>query len=82
GSFLLGATDGAHASVPPNQKEFDSIEARDWETGVELIKTCMATHDTRTGLSPEIVHFRLPSDPASVAALAHSDWYIKGMQYV
>ncbi|KNZ82220.1 Mannosyl-oligosaccharide 1,2-alpha-mannosidase MNS3 [Termitomyces sp. J132] len=51
---------------------------RDWKNGVELIKTCMATHDTATGLSPEIVHFRIPSDGLDSSTYAPADWYIKG----
>ena len=50
GSFLLGATDGAHAKVPPRLKDFTSAQTRDWNNGVELVKTCMATHDTRTSV--------------------------------
>ncbi|KAF8580119.1 glycoside hydrolase family 47 protein [Ramaria rubella] len=80
GSFMLGATDGAHVSRPPRTRELSGTQLRDWNTGVELIKTCMATHDTKTRLSPEIVHFRLPSDPLSISTLATADWYIKGAQ--
>jgi hypothetical protein len=31
-----------------------------------------------SGLAPEIVHFRIPSDGVEVSALAPMDWYIKG----
>ncbi|KAF8527437.1 glycoside hydrolase family 47 protein [Hysterangium stoloniferum] len=82
GSLMLGATDGAHTSIPPKSHELSPSQLRDWNNGVELIKTCMATHDTKTRLSPEIVHFRLPSDPASISSLVQSDWYIKGLQGV
>ncbi|KIJ09928.1 glycoside hydrolase family 47 protein [Paxillus involutus ATCC 200175] len=79
GSLMLGATtSGAlvdHVSVPPLPFELSAQGQRDWLTGVELIKTCMATHDTQTGLSPEIVHFRIPGDGIEQAP---SDWYIKG----
>ncbi|KAE9390251.1 seven-hairpin glycosidase [Gymnopus androsaceus JB14] len=46
GSLMLGAT---------------ITGAADWKTGVELVRSCVDTHDTKT-LSPEIVNFRIPSD--------------------
>ncbi|KAF8226672.1 glycoside hydrolase family 47 protein [Tricholoma matsutake] len=82
GSLMLGATrTGAlvhPVSVPPQEGELSATGKRDWKTGVELVKTCMDTHDTATGLSPEIVHFRIPSDGMSRKAMVPSDWYIKG----
>lgn len=48
GSFMLGATDGGRATVPPKPRELSGSNLRDWNTGQELIKTCMATHDTKT----------------------------------
>ncbi len=36
----------------------------------------------RSGLSPEIVHFRIPSDGMDVLEIAPSDWYIKGARWV
>ncbi|KAF8079215.1 glycoside hydrolase [Lyophyllum atratum] len=82
GSLMLGATKtGAlvhPVSVPPRDKELSASGKRDWKTGVELLKTCMNTHDTATGLSPEIVHFRIPSDGMDSNSMAPSDWYIKG----
>jgi len=33
-----------------------------------------------TGLSPEIAHFRTPTDPQWVEEAAPIDWYIKGMK--
>jgi hypothetical protein len=48
---MLGATDGAHASIPPKPRELSSTQLRDWKSGVELVKTCMATHDTKTYVS-------------------------------
>jgi hypothetical protein len=49
---MLGATT-AHAlvhpvSIPPKPEELTDIGNRDWKTGVELVKTCMQTHDTAT----------------------------------
>ncbi|KAF9225266.1 glycoside hydrolase family 47 protein [Gyrodon lividus] len=84
GSLMLGATtSGAivdHVSVPPLLHELSAQGKRDWLTGVELIKTCVATHATQTGLSPEIVHFRVPGDgmDEQMDGKAPSDWYIKG----
>ncbi|KAI0778922.1 glycoside hydrolase [Trametes elegans] len=81
GSLMLGAvTTGAAAqpvSVPPRASELTPQGKRDWKTGVELIETCMRTHETATGLSPEIVHFRIPSDGLSGSTMPN-DWYIKG----
>ncbi|KAG5642014.1 hypothetical protein DXG03_003786 [Asterophora parasitica] len=82
GSLMLGATrTGAlvhPVSVPPRKNELTDSGERDWKTGVELVKTCMDTHDTATGLSPEIVHFRIPSDGMDSFSAAPADWYIKG----
>ncbi|KAK0200947.1 glycoside hydrolase family 47 protein [Desarmillaria ectypa] len=82
GSLLLGATTtGAlfdTISVPPRGQELTPTGLRDWKSGAALIKTCMDTHDTATGLAPEIVHFRIPSDGMDQKAGAPSDWYIKG----
>ncbi|KAF9478073.1 glycoside hydrolase family 47 protein [Pholiota conissans] len=82
GSLMLGATrTGAlkyPVSIPPHPDELSDKGKRDWETGVELIKTCMNTHDTATGLSPEIVYFRVASDGMDVLPNAPPDWYIKG----
>ncbi|KAG1742756.1 glycoside hydrolase family 47 protein, partial [Suillus paluster] len=81
GSLMLGATtSGAlveHVSVPPQTDELTHQGERDWLTGVELIDTCMATHDTQTGLAPEIAHFRIPGDRMD-DSVAPADWYIKG----
>jgi hypothetical protein len=44
-------------SVPPRADELSDIGRRDWTTGIELIRTCMATHDTKTYV------LRLPSRP-------------------
>ena len=82
---MLGAvTSGAIShpvSIPPRASQLTPQGQRDWQTGVELIETCMQTHDTATGLSPEIVHFRIPSDNVAGSAVP-SDWYIKGAQCV
>ncbi|KAJ7644151.1 glycoside hydrolase [Roridomyces roridus] len=82
GSLLLGATTAGAlvhpVSVPPRAGELSEQGKRDWETGISLIKTCMATHDTATGLAPEIAHFRIPSDGIGHDPQYPSDWYIKG----
>ncbi|KAF8554343.1 glycoside hydrolase family 47 protein [Imleria badia] len=81
GSLMLGATtSGAlvdRVSVPPLSHELSEQGKRDWLTGVELVKTCMTTHDTQTGLSAEIVHFRTPGDNVDDWS-GRTDWYIKG----
>jgi hypothetical protein len=49
---MLGATiTGAvteDVSIPPYNRDFTPNGARDWKTGEELIRTCMATHETAT----------------------------------
>ena len=49
---MLGAvTAGAlktPVSVPPKAEELSEIGRRDWVNGVELIETCMRTHETKT----------------------------------
>ncbi|KAL6307730.1 glycoside hydrolase [Sparassis latifolia] len=81
GSLMLGAvTTGAvvqPVSVPPLAGELSEQGKRDWTAGIELVRTCMKTHETATGLSPEIVHFKIAGDhiPESNAP---EDWYIKG----
>jgi mannosyl-oligosaccharide alpha-1,2-mannosidase len=81
GSLMLGATtSGAlvhNVSIPPRTDELTEQGERDWLTGVELIDTCMATHDTQTGLAPEIAHFRILGDGLD-NSMAPADWYIKG----
>ncbi|KAH9486193.1 Mannosyl-oligosaccharide 1,2-alpha-mannosidase [Psilocybe cubensis] len=82
GSLMLGATRAGalveKVSIPPQPDELSEKGKRDWNTGVELIKTCMNTHDTATGLSPEIVYFRVPSDGMDAYPQAPTDWYIRG----
>ncbi|KAG2153531.1 glycoside hydrolase family 47 protein [Suillus bovinus] len=81
GSLMLGATtSGAlvhNVSIPPRTDELTDDGKRDWLTGVELVNTCMATHDTQTGLAPEIAHFRALGDGMG-DSVASTDWYIKG----
>ncbi|KAJ7597859.1 glycoside hydrolase [Mycena floridula] len=86
GSLMLGATvTGSYVdrvSIPPNKKELSISGNRDWKSGVELVRTCMATHDTATGLAPEIAHFRIESDNIEQLRADErktpQDWYIKG----
>lgn len=83
GNLLLGATRSGglehDVSVPPRPEELTEVGRRDWATGIELLRTCLATHDTKTGLAPEIAHFRIPSDNLqSISNEAPGDWYIKG----
>ncbi|KAA1471635.1 glycoside hydrolase [Dentipellis sp. KUC8613] len=83
GTLMLGATTcGAlmhPVSIPPLPEELTEQGRRDWKTGYELLRTCMATHDTQTGLAPEIAYFRIPSDGMDeMLGAAPRDWYIKG----
>lgn len=47
GSLLLGATE-ARTGVPPDLTTFSEKRLRDWNIGMELIRTCMETHKTAT----------------------------------
>ncbi|KAI5115464.1 hypothetical protein M0805_006169, partial [Coniferiporia weirii] len=83
GSMMLGATTAGalveDVSIPPHPSQLSPEAKRDWRVGVELIRTCMETHKTATGLAPEIVHFRLPNDGIdSQMSGTPTDWYIKG----
>ncbi|KAF7346344.1 Glycoside hydrolase family 47 protein [Mycena sanguinolenta] len=82
GSLLLGATTAGAlvhpVSIPPKPEELSEAGQRDWKTGINLIKTCMDTHNTATGLAPEIVHFRIASDGMGHDSMFPDDWYIKG----
>ncbi|KAF9078021.1 glycoside hydrolase [Rhodocollybia butyracea] len=75
GSLMLGATTtGAMTrtvSVPPEQHELSEEGRRDWQTGKDLLETCMYTHETATGLAPEIAMFRTDDEGEP------RDWYIK-----
>jgi len=77
GSLMLGATTSGSlngtVSVPPRMEELSSIGKRDWETGTSLLETCMYTHETSTGLSPEIVQFKTQEGMGQ----PDRDWYIK-----
>jgi hypothetical protein len=82
GSLMLGATTsgarGSVVSIPPRPEELTPQGQRDWKTGAELIETCMETHDTSTGLSPEIVQFKTAGDNSPQS---NRDWYIKNSRY-
>lgn len=47
---MLGAVSSTAGpvSVPPRADELPEHAKRDWQTGVELVETCMKTHDTQT----------------------------------
>ncbi|EJU02677.1 hypothetical protein DACRYDRAFT_21697 [Dacryopinax primogenitus] len=72
GSLMLGVTEG-QGPVPPDASSWTEEDKRDWRNGEELLKTCMATHDTITGLAPEIAMFHDASSPMA----KRKDWYIK-----
>lgn len=44
-------------SVPPRVEELSGLGRRDWTTGIELIRTCMATHGTQTYVVPTRAEF-------------------------
>ncbi|KAK0217773.1 glycoside hydrolase [Armillaria fumosa] len=77
GSLMLGATTSGAAkrnvSVPPRPEELTPQGQRDWQTGVDLLETCMDTHRTSTGLSPEIVMFQTTEEKGE----SDRDWFIK-----
>lgn len=49
---MLGATKAGatvqRVSIPPRADELSEFGKRDWQTGVDLVKTCLDTHDTAT----------------------------------
>ncbi|THU91943.1 hypothetical protein K435DRAFT_780448 [Dendrothele bispora CBS 962.96] len=86
GSLMLGATTSGlapgvvKASVPPRPEEFMARGLRDWNTGTELLETCMKTHDTATGLAAEIVTFKTEESPPHAHGTDEEerDWFISG----
>ncbi|KAJ7061677.1 glycoside hydrolase family 47 protein [Mycena amicta] len=88
GSLMLGAVT-VHkvvetVSVPPKEHELSEAGRKDWSAGVELIETCVDTYRTKTGLSPEIVHFREAMDKKGKKSkkledeeAEKRDWFIK-----
>ncbi|KDR66379.1 hypothetical protein GALMADRAFT_259456 [Galerina marginata CBS 339.88] len=78
GSLMLGATTSGAivnpVSIPPRMEELSPQGQRDWKTGVDLLETCMYTHETSTGLSPEIVLFKTAGNKGPDL---DRDWYIK-----
>lgn len=84
GSFMLGATESQDPIPPENLSELkirQSAALEDWTVGHELIRTCVETYKTtKTGLAPEIAHFRLPEEKARMKEMGikeEQDWYIK-----
>lgn len=47
GATTSGAVSGT-VSVPPLLEELSPRGQRDWKTGVDLLETCMSTHETAT----------------------------------
>ncbi|KAG9006461.1 mannosyl-oligosaccharide alpha-1,2-mannosidase [Tulasnella sp. JGI-2019a] len=47
GSLMLGATE-SRGPVPPKLRDLTRSAIRDWNSGRDLIETCMATHETAT----------------------------------
>jgi len=79
GSLMLGATTTesivSSVSTPPLARELTEAGQKDWKLGVELINTCMDTHETATGLSPEIVFFHTKDGKERLTT--DKDWFIK-----
>ena len=53
GATTAGAIDG-NVSVPPRMEELTPQGQRDWNTGVELLETCVHTYDSETYVAPSI----------------------------
>ncbi|KAF5384643.1 hypothetical protein D9757_007462 [Collybiopsis confluens] len=76
GAVTSGARNGHHkVSVPPRPREFTSRGLRDWKMGIDLLEGCMTTHDTLTGLAPEVAQFRSEDDESYSYK---KDWFIPG----
>ncbi|WVO17718.1 hypothetical protein L204_105416 [Cryptococcus depauperatus] len=71
GSFLLGLNEGGKRKV--DWQHMGERDTEDWLVGKGLIESCLKTHETATGLAPEIAMFVQPSDDRSL----EDDWYIK-----
>ncbi|KIM27368.1 glycoside hydrolase family 47 protein [Serendipita vermifera MAFF 305830] len=87
GSLLLSAAhtrgtnlrDIPSASIPPKASDFENERAaRDWKMGLDMLDACYDTQRTKTGLAPEIVHFRTKTEPGWVTDKAEGEWYIRG----
>ncbi|WWC93648.1 hypothetical protein V866_000483 [Kwoniella sp. B9012] len=72
GSFILGITEGGKRSI--DWKDLDEVQQEDFVVGKGIIESCMKTHETATGLAPEIAMFVQWSDEQRAA---DEDWYIK-----
>ncbi|WVQ99884.1 hypothetical protein IAU59_007027 [Kwoniella sp. CBS 9459] len=71
GSFILGVTEGGKKAVDWTQ--LDDRDMEDFVVGKGIIESCMKTHETATGLAPEIAMFVQWSDERA----EKEDWYIK-----
>ncbi|KAK4687507.1 hypothetical protein P7C73_g2619, partial [Tremellales sp. Uapishka_1] len=71
GSFILGVTEGGRKAV--DWSKLDQKDTEDFIVGKGIIESCMKTHETATGLAPEIAMFILFSDERA----KNEDWYIK-----
>ncbi|KAJ3769999.1 glycoside hydrolase [Lentinula raphanica] len=79
GSLMLGAvTSGSQnghqrVSIPPKPHELSPRGLRDWKMGIDLLEGCMSTHNTKTGLAPEVAEFRAIND---TNYRYDKDWFI------
>ncbi|ORX38652.1 putative endoplasmic reticulum mannosyl-oligosaccharide 1,2-alpha-mannosidase [Kockovaella imperatae] len=74
GSFLLGITEGGRREV--DWQQLEPRDAEDFKVGRGIIEGCMMTHETATGLAPEIAMFVQWSDQRA----KDLDWFIKPSQ--
>lgn len=92
GSLMLGAfiSGGSPRTIPLDLEKLSEDAGKDWNVGTELVRTCVDTYDTATGLSPEIAHFHvnttdMPDTPNKMSneekdegePKKKKDWYIK-----
>ncbi|WWD18947.1 hypothetical protein CI109_103403 [Kwoniella shandongensis] len=74
GSFILGVTEGGKREVDWTKLEEKDME--DFIVGKGIVESCMKTHDTATGLAPEIAMWvQWSNDKPEMV-----DWYIKPNQ--
>ncbi|KAF9063968.1 glycoside hydrolase [Rhodocollybia butyracea] len=76
GAVTSGSRDGHHTvSVPPLPEQLTERGLRDWQMGIDILEGCLSTHDTETGLAPEVAEFRAADDEKYPY---DRDWFIPG----
>ncbi|TXT10818.1 hypothetical protein VHUM_02323 [Vanrija humicola] len=71
GSFILGVTESGNRDV--DWSDLDERDTEDFLVGSGIVKSCVDTYKTESGLGAEIVMFYQPEDQGADEA----DWYIK-----